>query len=756
MQKKLKLFRNKIDKKNELNTLDETNSKSKFNMIIKIILLAIISVVIAVVFELFVYENLLRVWTESIKYIYSILKDTTYIVEFSFIRVCFFVFMIFFIGLHFIIKPKKIYEFICDKRYYIAIIFLSIAMILGLHGSSISRANRYFIGDKEPFYEIFGVPREIRTDEWGTQSLYIFSQEHNNYERTSSILRGTETDMFTLVNAPVKDILMIGRPFQVLFLILGNTSAAFSFYWYARIVLMCLITYEIMMILTNKKKLLSLAGMILISFSAAVQWWYCMDTIIWGEVILVLLNVFLKTKKKSIKVLCGIGEVIALLSYVFVFYPAWQISVVYILIPIFVLIIINNIKEGNLKTFNIFDVTIILLTILVVISLLVYWYTSSEEAIKITSETVYPGQRVETGGGEISLLGYFYNIFMPYENFTQSNKYFENGLETYINQCENSSMLSLYPIPIILSLVYLIRNKKKDIYLILSLIVSIFLSVYCIVGVPEFLAKFTLLSMSTGARVAVPLAAICIYMFIYLISKLEDENCKIIENGFIHIVVALIMMCICLFLDGNNYLKIWQIIFSAVVFAAMFYLSLGITNKIKRKILLVMMCIITLIGGLFVNPISQGIDCILDTEFSKVIQKYVEEDPDGIWIGADIPFFVVSNYLASNGARTLTSTNVYPNSELYQRIVGTDEKYEEIWNRYHHIYFSIYEAGNSLKLVGPDVVKIMMNYIDLNDVGIDYILTIRNLESQKMYSIDNVELIEEVGVYKIYKVLEQN
>ena len=80
MQKKLKLFRNKIDKKNELNTLDETNSKSKFNMIIKIILLAIISVVIAVVFELFVYENLLRVWTESIKYIYSILKDTTYIV----------------------------------------------------------------------------------------------------------------------------------------------------------------------------------------------------------------------------------------------------------------------------------------------------------------------------------------------------------------------------------------------------------------------------------------------------------------------------------------------------------------------------------------------------------------------------------------------------------------------------------------------------------------------------------------------------
>ena len=50
----------------------------------------------------------------------------------------------------------------------------------------------------------------------------------------------------------------------------------------------------------------------------------------------------------------------------------------------------------------------------------------------------------------------------------------------------------------------------------------------------------------------------------------------------------------------------------------------------------------------------------------------------------------------------------------------------------------------------------MMNYMDLNDIGIDYILTIKNLENKKMYSIDNVELIEEIGRYKIYKVLEQN
>ena len=75
----------------------------------------------------------------------------------------------------------------------------------------------------------------------------------------------------------------------------------------------------------------------------------------------------------------------------------------------------------------------------------------------------------------------------------------------------------------ILALVYVIRNKdekgKRDLYLILSLIVSVVLSIYCTIGVPAWFAKLTFLSMSIGARAAIPLAAINVYMLIYIMSK---------------------------------------------------------------------------------------------------------------------------------------------------------------------------------------------------------------------------------------------
>lgn len=111
--------------------------------------------------------------------------------------------------------------------------------------------------------------------------------------------------MFTLVNSPVKDILMLGKPFQIAFLLFGN-DYGLSFYWYIRLVAMMLGSFEMCMLLTNKKKKISLCGMILITFSAATQWWYCMDTLIWGQIILILLNKFMTTDKKKIKYLCAV------------------------------------------------------------------------------------------------------------------------------------------------------------------------------------------------------------------------------------------------------------------------------------------------------------------------------------------------------------------------------------------------------------------------------------------------------------------
>ena len=260
-----------------------------------------------------------------------------------------------FIGLHFIFKLKDMYEWFHKNRYKLACAFLLFVTIFKYSGSSIVNFN----GQVQPhhdntrYHTLLGKPRMIRTDEWATSTTYILSQGVglNKYDYFSDKLRATDTDMFTVSNSPVKDILMIGRPFQIGFMLLGN-DMGLSLYWNIRIVAMLLGAYELCLILTNKNKRLSLCGSIVIAFSAAVQWWYCMDTLIWGQIILVLVNKFMNTDKKYAKYLCALGLVSAMLAYVFVLYPAWQVSFAYVFLAIGIYMLIKNFKNGYKLTIH--------------------------------------------------------------------------------------------------------------------------------------------------------------------------------------------------------------------------------------------------------------------------------------------------------------------------------------------------------------------------------------------------------------------
>lgn len=130
---------------------------------------------------------------------------------------------IYFILFHFIFKLEKMYEFIYRNRYKIACAFLLFVMIGGYSGSSITFYNFNIQSDIDSgrYHTLLGAARAARSDEWGSSTDYILSQGvgENRFEYFSNKLRGTKTDMFTLVSAPVKDILMIGRPFQIGFLL---------------------------------------------------------------------------------------------------------------------------------------------------------------------------------------------------------------------------------------------------------------------------------------------------------------------------------------------------------------------------------------------------------------------------------------------------------------------------------------------------------------------------------------------------------
>ena len=661
--------------------------------------------------------------------------------------------IIMFIGIHFVFKLRKMYEFIHNHRYKIACAFLLFVMIFKYSGSSIVEFNSEIQPhiDNTRYHTLLGQTRRIRTDEWATSTTYILSQSKTEvpFQYFSDVLRGTPTDMFTVANSPVLDILMIGRPFQLGFMLFG-TDAGLSFYWYARLVAMMLGSYELCLILTKRNKKVSLCGMIVITFSAAVQWWYCMQVLIWGQIVVVLVDKFMTTNKKRNKYLCALGILVSGLSYIFEFYPAWQISFGYVFLALIIWILIKNIKYGNYR-FTKHDVAVIVITLLCIALLLGRWYMLSKDTLAAEMNTDYPGERNEVGGGALNLYSYFYNIFFP--------------TEEYLNPCEYSSMLSLFPIPLILGLIYVIRNKKDLHFWIPMLVVGGFLSIWCVYGFPEFLAVLTKMSMSTAGRASIPLGTVCIYMLIYLIGNFEKDD-KLINKKLSYVLSGIFILFIIYkakttigFAEEFHYLDKFKILLGGEIFLALIFGVLNINNEKIKNYTIYGLIAVALITGLGVNPVIRTTDVLYTKPVAIKMQEIKKENPDAIWAVNDAGWYK-NDYAVANGIRTINSTAVYPNFELFEKLLGEKAKEEEIrkiYNRYAHVNFEVTDEESNVELLFADNIAIKVNYKDLQKLNIEYILSTvdlnKNFKDNEDARSTFKEIYNEDKIY-IYEVLK--
>ena len=656
-----------------------------------------------------------------------------------------------FIGIHFVFRLDKMYEWIHKNRYKIACAFLLFVTIFKYSGSSIVNFHSFTAlqphSDNSRFHTLLGKARTNRTDEWATSTTYILSQSraYNAFQYFSNVLRGTETDMFTVANSPVYDILMLGRPLQIGFILFGN-DYGLSLYWYSRLVLMLLGAYEICLILTKGNKKVSLCGMIVITFSAAVQWWYCMDTLLWGQLVIVLLNKFLKTDKKWVKYLCALGVLVSGLSYIFVFYPAWQLSFGYVFLAMVIWLLIDNIKYGKYKI-NLHDIIIVLITIICLVVLLARWYSLSKNTLQAEMNTDYPGSRNEIGGGAINLYSYFYDIFFAYEDF--------------LDPCEYSAMLSFYPIPIILGLIYVIRNKKDLHFWIPMLIVGGFLTIWCVWGFPKWLAIITKMSMTTAGRVSIPLGTVCIYLLVYLLGNF-DERDKLINNkklaatlaGIATIYIVYKAKSTIGFANDFPYLDRFKILVASEIFLIAIFGILNMDNKKIRNCTLYCLITIALITGLRVNPVIRTTDIFYEKPVAKKFNEINIQNPDSIWIVNDGGWYL-NDYAIASGIRTLNSTALYPNFDFFETILGEEaknEEYRKIYNRYAHMRVQVVDDETEVELLYPDDISVKLNYEDLNNLNVNYIISTTDL-NEELKEEQFKKIYDEDGMY-IFEVME--
>ncbi|MDB7095567.1 hypothetical protein PM724_16735 [Erysipelatoclostridium ramosum] len=687
--------------------------------IIKIILVLMLSVLVPILIEKFYFD----------------------LQPFSVDRFIIYFVIMLFMGIHFIFKVKDIWNQVYKKRYLIGIVIFAFLVIGGYHGSSVGIYNGAIQGSipVENGNPILGENRVIRGDEYAVSTPFVLSQVSpaNELSSTNHNLMAQDKSVSFYLRYPTFDSASFSVPQQLGFLVLPVENA-FSMYWYLPIFFMFFATFEFLMILTKQNKLWSGMGALMITFAPATQWWYAYMIIASGEAALVVFNAFLKSKNLKQKIIFSalIGYFGSI--YIMNMYPAWLIPYGYFFLVIVCWLIFTYRTSIKLKDI----LLLIVIAVFVIAITLVPAFLNGKETYDLITNTVYPGARLTTGGdGQIDIIKYFSNLFLP--------------MKIVNNACEMSQFISFYPLPTIMGIYYGFKNyknKNNDFLLNGLVILSILLSIWNFLPIPEIIAKITLISMSTVSRANITLGYINVIILIICLSKYThytQKNKVIIGVGTVISGTFIVYSIKQLTPIYPEYFSTKVTILSILLFLFIFMAIIVNNHKLNKMLALVFIPII-FVSGVMVQPLNKGLNVFYDKPVVKEVEKIIAKDKTARWMCVSTPYYI-QNYIAATGAYMINSTNYYPNFELWNRL-DPEKEFDNVYNRYGHLSINLSLQKTDIKLISNDHVGLDLNVDQVKDIDINYIISVSDLSE---YSNDMISFEKEYyedGLY-IYRVM---
>lgn len=189
-----------------------------------------------------------------------------------------------------------------------------------------------------------------------------------------------------------------------------------------------------------------------------------------------------------------------------------------------------------------------------------------------------------------------------------------------------------------------------------------------------------------------------------------------------------------------------KILISTILFGIAIFGIFNLNQEKIRNACIYVLIFIGLLTGIAVNPVIRTTDVIYK---KPICSKFVEirnQEPDALWLGDDTGIYL-NNYMVANGLRTIDSTNVYPNLELFELLLGENaEAQRKVYNRYEHMNINITDEETHITLPAPDNMLILLNYRDIEKLGIDYIV-VKNDINERGYDMEFEEIYNEDGLY---------
>ena len=274
---------------------------------------------------------------------------------------------------------------------------------------------------------------------------------------------------------------------------------------------------------------------------------------------------------------------------------------------------------------------------------------------------------------------------------------------------------------------YRIICKECNSFLNSHVQLHLFFFLFCTVGFPDFLARWTFMSNCPQMRVLVIFGYANIVILIRCLSGMEAAGSFL--SRYRRLLLAGGACCFGLaaaFLAHQAqhvYVTRWMAAAEALLLALLVFMAL----RGKQKIFALLCGVTVIFTGVLVNPVQQGADFIYENPLIQSIAE-INGEEEGVWLVEGLAY-PMNNIPLFVGASTINSTSYYPDLDRWRQL-DPDGDQQYLYNRFAHIQVNLTETGASWFEEGEagDRLTVWLDISDLEKMGADYILTGNALE----------------------------
>lgn len=556
----------------------------------------------------------------------------------------------------------------------VALLFFG-CVALKLNGSSIG-AWQNALKEPAPIRDlVLSTPKKIRSDEWVVWTPSMLSQARQTpaFPIENSNLGFGRAPL--LMSVPVAYYTTFFRP-QLWGFFLFDFERGFSFYWCIKVFGLLLASGWLLHQLGIRRRGLIVFGAAWIFFSSFTQWWFSSPAMLpemvmsWA-VCLGCVLVFWQEKNRWRLALAGLGFLFFGINFVLCLYPPFQIPLLYLGLALLLGLWLERRKSRQPFETRRGLLLSAAAIIALLLALLPFWI-DIWPTLQLVTQTEYPARRHNTGGGYTLL-----KFFAGPVGFFESEGRVPPG---FPNICEASNFYPLWPLALLGVVAARIRQRVSISPLVWTLLaVIVGLGLFCVVRLPDWLLRVTLLAQVHEARALLGIGLanvllVCLFLDRYrgrVFGKYWGWGGALAAAAGLVAIFHGVNKGNAEFFATPSYLAI--LIFINTLLVMMF-----LSDRARRSWPAVFVLLLICSNGL-INPVMRGLAPLTGSAAFQEVEKIRAADGEAKWIA--FGDYLTGQLIKATGAPVLNGTKIVPDLPFLRQLDPKGE-FESVYNRY--------------------------------------------------------------------------